>query len=87
MARVSSKQVFVGSMAELADHLGIGVFLGQLVDSQVTAVKPVFAHDTLDHRVLDRVLGVGIGASARAVQAPEVLVVPEKQKYSVYVKL
>ena len=48
------------------------------VDHEVSSVEPVLAHDALNHAVLNRVFGVGVGPTTSAVQATEVLVVSEK---------
>ena len=55
------------------------------VDHEMSSVEPVLAHDALNHAVLNRVFGVGVRPTTSAVQATEVLVVPEN-KQSVCVK-
>ena len=48
-------------------------------------MEPVLAHDALNHAVLNRVFGVGVGPTTSAIQATEVLVVPGN-KQSIYLK-
>ena len=55
------------------------------VDHEVSSVEPVLAHDALNHAVFNRVFGVGVGPTTSAIQATEVLVVPEN-KQSNYLK-
>jgi hypothetical protein len=51
--------------------------VGSNLDLEMTAVEPIFTDDALDHLVWSLIFGIRIGSVANAVDAAEVLVVPE----------
>jgi len=59
----------------LTNHFIKIIFVRYNFNAEMSPMKPVFTDDTLQHHVVDRVIGVWVRSAACTVQSAEVVVV------------